>query len=218
MLSIDTGSPKMRFAAGMGRPRHGRMGAGGSPCPPSPSATTCPPPRCAAWLGKSRTAAPPCGCWRSPTRLTASPAPKPPGSPGRGARRSATRCCATTPKGRVASARPAPLGPAGSAHPRAAGRARGLGAARPEPGAGRGERLVDACAHAEQAYGVRYSGWGMSRLLRRLGLSRQKARPWHPQGSAAERSRAPLSTVRNRSLGRSRRSRPGRAGAALAPG
>ena len=100
-----------------------------------------------------------------------------------------------------------------------------MGAARPEPGAGRGERLVDACAHAEQAYGVRYSGWGMSRLLRRLGLSRQKARPWHPQGSAAERSRAPLSTVRNRSLGRSspKSPKPARAcgcgsGARMRPG
>ena len=49
-------------------------------------------------------------------------------------------------------------------------------------------RLVDICAHAERAYGVRYSEWGMSRLLRRLGLSRQKARPLHPQGSAAERA------------------------------
>jgi transposase len=49
-------------------------------------------------------------------------------------------------------------------------------------------RLVDICARAEQAYGVRYSGWGMSRLLRRLGLSRQKARPWHPRGSAAGRA------------------------------
>jgi putative transposase len=49
-------------------------------------------------------------------------------------------------------------------------------------------RLVDACAHAEQTYGVRYSGWGMSRLLHRLGLSRQKTRPRHPQGSAAERA------------------------------
>jgi transposase len=48
-------------------------------------------------------------------------------------------------------------------------------------------RLVDICDHAEQAYGVRYSAWGMSRLLKRLGLSRQKARPSHPQGSAAER-------------------------------
>jgi transposase len=49
-------------------------------------------------------------------------------------------------------------------------------------------RLVDICARAEEAYGVRYSGWGMSRLLQRLGLSRQKARPRHPQGSAAERA------------------------------
>jgi transposase len=49
-------------------------------------------------------------------------------------------------------------------------------------------RLVDICAHAERAYGVRYSEWGMSRLLKRLGLSRQKARPRHPQGSAAARA------------------------------
>jgi transposase len=49
-------------------------------------------------------------------------------------------------------------------------------------------RLVDVCAYAEEAYGVRYSGWGMSRLLKRLGLSRQKARPRHPRGSAAERA------------------------------
>jgi transposase len=49
-------------------------------------------------------------------------------------------------------------------------------------------RLADVCAHAERAYGVRYSEWGMSRLLRRLGLSRQKTRPRHPEGSAAERA------------------------------
>ena len=49
-------------------------------------------------------------------------------------------------------------------------------------------RPVDVCARAEEADGVRYSGWGMSRLLRRLGLSRQKARPGHPRGSAAERA------------------------------
>jgi transposase len=49
-------------------------------------------------------------------------------------------------------------------------------------------RLVDACTHAEEAYGVRYSEWGMARLLKRLGLSRQKARPRHPRGSAAERA------------------------------
>src|SRR5918997_3980830 len=49
-------------------------------------------------------------------------------------------------------------------------------------------RLVDVCAHAEEAYGVRYSGWGMSRLLRRLGLSRQKTRPRHPRGDPAARA------------------------------
>jgi transposase len=49
-------------------------------------------------------------------------------------------------------------------------------------------RLVDICDHAERAYGVRYSEWGMSRLLKRLGLSHQKARPRHPQGSAAEQA------------------------------
>ncbi len=49
-------------------------------------------------------------------------------------------------------------------------------------------RVVDVCAHAEEAYGVRYSEWGMARLLKRLGLSRQKARPRHPQGSAAARA------------------------------
>src|SRR3712207_6101022 len=43
-------------------------------------------------------------------------------------------------------------------------------------------RLVDICAQAERAHGVRYSEWGMSRLLKRLGLSRQKTRPRHPQG------------------------------------
>jgi transposase len=49
-------------------------------------------------------------------------------------------------------------------------------------------RLVDICAHAEKAYGVRYSEWGMARLLKRLGLSWQKARPRHPQGRAAEKA------------------------------
>jgi transposase len=49
-------------------------------------------------------------------------------------------------------------------------------------------RLVDICDHAERAYGVRYSEWGMSRLLKRLGLSHQKARPRHPQGSPAEQA------------------------------
>jgi transposase len=49
-------------------------------------------------------------------------------------------------------------------------------------------RVVDIRDHAERAYGVRYSEWGMACLLKRLGLSRQKARPSHPQGSAAARA------------------------------
>ena len=49
-------------------------------------------------------------------------------------------------------------------------------------------RLEDIRAHAERAYGVRCSGWGMSRLLKRLGLSHQKTRPRHPEGDAAERA------------------------------
>lgn len=46
-------------------------------------------------------------------------------------------------------------------------------------------RLVDICDHAEEAYGVRCSAWGMSRRLERLGLPHQKARPRHPPGSPA---------------------------------
>ncbi len=77
-------------------------------------------------------------------------------------------------------------------------------------------RLVDIRAHAEQAYGVRYSEWGMSRLLKRLGLSRQKARPSHPQGSAAERAAFEKWTwVDTR---RARRRPPERAAAALVRG
>jgi transposase len=46
-------------------------------------------------------------------------------------------------------------------------------------------RLVDICDHVEETYGVRYSAWGMSRLLKRLDLSHQKAQPRHPQSSPA---------------------------------
>ena len=77
-------------------------------------------------------------------------------------------------------------------------------------------RLVDVCAHAERAYGVRYSEWGMSRLLKRLGLSRQKARPRHRQGSAAERAAfKKWAWVEAR---RDRRGAPGRAAPALVRG
>jgi len=49
-------------------------------------------------------------------------------------------------------------------------------------------RLADICDHVEKVYGVHYSEWGMSCLIERLGLTRQKARPRHPRGSAAERA------------------------------
>jgi transposase len=77
-------------------------------------------------------------------------------------------------------------------------------------------RLVDVCARAEEAYGVRYSEWGMSRLLKRLGLSRQKTRPRHPQGSAAERAAFEKGAwVETRGA---RQGAPGRAVAALVRG
>jgi transposase len=77
-------------------------------------------------------------------------------------------------------------------------------------------RLADICAHAERAYGVRYSGRGMSCLLERLGLSRQKARPRHPQGGAAER--AALEEGAWTEARGDRRGAPGRAGPALVRG
>ena len=46
-------------------------------------------------------------------------------------------------------------------------------------------RLVDLCERVERRYGVRYSLWGLSCLLDRLNLSRQKTRPSHPKGDPA---------------------------------
>jgi transposase len=43
-------------------------------------------------------------------------------------------------------------------------------------------RLVDLCEYVERTYGVSYSQWGLSCLLKRLNLSRQKTRPSHPKG------------------------------------
>jgi transposase len=45
--------------------------------------------------------------------------------------------------------------------------------------------LVDLCEHVEQTYGVSDSQWGLSRVLKRLDLSRQKTRPSHPKGNPA---------------------------------
>ena len=77
-------------------------------------------------------------------------------------------------------------------------------------------RVVDVRDHAEEAYGVRYSEWGMARLLRRLGLSRQKTRPRHPRGSAAERAAFKKGAwIEARG---DRRGASGRAAPALVPG
>jgi transposase len=61
-------------------------------------------------------------------------------------------------------------------------------------------RLVDLCEHVERRYGIRYSLWGLSCLLDRLNLSRQKTRPSHPKGNpaaqAAFKKGAPCTTAR----------------------
>lgn len=48
--------------------------------------------------------------------------------------------------------------------------------------------LADICRLVEARFGHGYDVSGMSRLLRRLGLSWQKARPVHPQGDPAARA------------------------------
>jgi transposase len=67
----------------------------------------------------------------------------------------------------------------------AALRAHVLRGPRPERDGVSAWRLVDLCEHVERVYGMRYSLWGLSCLLKRLGLSRQKTRPSHPKGDPA---------------------------------
>ena len=50
-------------------------------------------------------------------------------------------------------------------------------------------RMRDLCALAERRFGVRYGESGMARLVRRLDLSRQKARPVHPGADPGARER-----------------------------
>ena len=76
-------------------------------------------------------------------------------------------------------------------------------------------RLADIRDHAERAYGVRYSEWGMSRLLERLGLSRRKTRPRHPRGIPAARAAFKRGARVEAGGGRAGPSR--RAGPALVP-
>lgn len=49
--------------------------------------------------------------------------------------------------------------------------------------------LPELCREVEERWGVRYHPGHMSRIVRGLGLSRQKARPSHPQADAAARER-----------------------------
>src|SRR3954470_12593557 len=50
-------------------------------------------------------------------------------------------------------------------------------------------RIRDLCALVERRFGVRYGESGMSRLVGRLDLSRQKARPVHPEADPKARER-----------------------------
>ena len=47
--------------------------------------------------------------------------------------------------------------------------------------------LPELCREVERRWGVTYHPSHMGKLMRRLGLSRQKARPSHPQADAAAR-------------------------------
>jgi transposase len=77
-------------------------------------------------------------------------------------------------------------------------------------------RLVDLCDHVERRYGVRYSIWGLSCLLQRLNLSRQKTRPSHPRGEAAAQAAFKKEAARTAQGHRGRASRPADPG--LVPG
>ena len=66
--------------------------------------------------------------------------------------------------------------------------------------------LPELCREVEQRWGVAYHPSHMGKLMRRLGLSRQKARPSHPKADAAAREAfakggcRPPSTARGRSI------------------
>jgi len=66
--------------------------------------------------------------------------------------------------------------------------------------------LPELCREVEERWGVTYHPSHMGKLMHRLGLSRQKARPSHPKADAAAREAfarggcRPLSTTRGRSI------------------
>ena len=57
----------------------------------------------------------------------------------------------------------------------------------PEVDAMSSYRLLDIAAHIQTCWAVSYTLSALSKLLRRMGLSWQKARPAHPKGSAEAR-------------------------------
>jgi transposase len=77
-------------------------------------------------------------------------------------------------------------------------------------------RLVDLCEHVARPYGVHYSLWGLSCLLKRLNLSRQKTRPSHPKGNPVAQAAFKKGTPRT-ATGFGRRA-PKPAPSALVPG
>jgi transposase len=50
-------------------------------------------------------------------------------------------------------------------------------------------RVIDLCRIAEERFGIRYREGGMRRLVKALGLSRQKIRPRHPKADKAAQER-----------------------------
>jgi transposase len=67
--------------------------------------------------------------------------------------------------------------------------------------------LPELCREVETRWGVGYDPSWMGRLLRRLGLSRQKARPAHPKADPAARETFAKGGCRPPSTPRARRSR-----------
>jgi transposase len=67
--------------------------------------------------------------------------------------------------------------------------------------------LPDLCREVEARWGVRYHPGHMSKVVRRLGLSHQKARPAHPNADPAAREAFAKGGSRPPSMPRARRTR-----------
>jgi len=69
--------------------------------------------------------------------------------------------------------------------------------------------LPDLCREVEARWGVRHHPGHMSKVVRRLGLSHQKARPAHPNADPAAREAFAKGGSRPPSMPRARRTRAG---------